>query len=106
VGAWHRCEQAALIERRMCLSAQESQIMQGLLADRSDNALMLELGISRGTLRTYFDRLFSKCDTRDLVQRVVEHVSLSILGVHGWIGANQICVLESELGSRLFILAE
>lgn len=38
--------------------------MQGLFADLSDSGLMQAMGITRGTLRTYFARLFTKVGTR------------------------------------------
>jgi DNA-binding NarL/FixJ family response regulator len=60
-----------LLGSALRLSAREVQIVQGVFEDRKEVSIAYELGISRHTVNTYFQRLYSKLRVSSRPQLIV-----------------------------------
>jgi DNA-binding CsgD family transcriptional regulator len=67
--AWRQLGQS------LCLSPRELQIVQHVFDDHTEEAIALELGISRHTVSTYVHRLYQKLGVSSRPQLIVHIVA-------------------------------
>jgi DNA-binding CsgD family transcriptional regulator len=68
----------AAVVSHLGLSPQQARIAELVIRGKKDKEIMAELGIAKGTLRTYLERVHYRAGSQDRVQLVVRLFSLAL----------------------------
>jgi DNA-binding NarL/FixJ family response regulator len=60
-----------MLAKKMRLTPRETQVLRGVFAEQTDDAIAIELGIATRTVRAHLGKIYQKCDCRTRTGAVV-----------------------------------
>jgi DNA-binding CsgD family transcriptional regulator len=73
-----------MLAKKMRLTPRETQVLRGVFAEQTDDAIAIELGIKTRTVRAHLERVYRKCNCRTRCGAVVKAFGTPLtINAHG-----------------------